>query len=119
MMSNNISSQEQVKKLINEMNNISTIKLLVSTDQEGGVVARVPWDEARHISQPHIGIVNREDFAYETGTQHADALKEAYINMNLAPVLDVSSDSASAMINRTFAADPSLVANLGTSMIFF
>ncbi|MBN2015566.1 beta-N-acetylhexosaminidase [Candidatus Dojkabacteria bacterium] len=117
IMSGNITGQEQLKQLINDMRNTSDTPLLIATDQEGGVVARIPWDNARYISQPHIGIVNREDFAYETGVEHALALKNFGIDMNLAPVLDVSFITGSAMSSRTLGASPKKVSELGIQII--
>jgi beta-N-acetylhexosaminidase len=117
IMSNNISSQTQLKDLINNIQTISNTKLLITTDQEGGTIARIPWDEARFISQPHIGINNREDFAYEVGIDHAQALKDVYINMNLSPVLDVSFIPDSSMATRTFGASSEKVSILGTQLI--
>jgi len=117
LMSGNIATEGQVKNLIADLNNLSPTKLLFATDQEGGVVARIPWDDARFISQPHIGTVNREDFAYETGKQHAEALAQLDINANLAPVLDISFIGGSVMASRALGASPDKVANLGKQII--
>jgi beta-N-acetylhexosaminidase len=117
IMSANLASQTQVTQLINDLQELTTVSLLIATDQEGGVVARIPWDDARYISQPHIGIVNREDFAYSAGEDHAQALKNISINMNLAPVLDISLVSGSTMASRTLGASPDKVAVLGTQII--
>lgn len=117
IMSGNVASEGQVRNLIEDMNKLSSVNLLIATDQEGGVVARIPWDDARFISQPHIGTVNREDFAYETGKQHAEALANVNINANLAPVLDVSFIPASAMSSRTLGASPEKISTLGVQII--
>lgn len=117
IMSENIASQTQLTQLISDLQNLADTPLLIAADQEGGIVARIPWDEARSISQPHIGIVNREDFAYSAGEDHAQALKNVSINMNLAPVLDVSFISNSMMANRTFGASCEQVSTLGTQII--
>jgi len=117
IMSNNISSQNQLIQLINELQNLSSTDLLIATDQEGGIVARIPWDEARNISQPHIGIVNREDFAYSTGTSHAESLQSVNIDINFAPVLDVSFSSNSIMANRSLGNNAPKVSLLGAQII--
>lgn len=117
IMSGNLVSQSQIKQLVNDLQELTTVNLLIATDQEGGVVARIPWDEARYISQPHIGIVNREDFAYAAGEDHAQALKNLNINVNLAPVLDVSLVLGSIMASRTLGSDPEKVATLGVSIM--
>jgi len=117
LMGNNISSKNQITEFTQELQDTAEIKLFISTDQEGGTVARIPWDDARFISQPHIGIVNREDFAYSTGEDHAQALKDVNINMNLAPVLDVSFISSSSMATRTLGATETKVSSLGAEII--
>jgi beta-N-acetylhexosaminidase len=117
LMGQNVSYQNQVKVLVDSMQDISKTQLLIAVDEEGGVVARLPWDQARFISQPHIGIVDREDFAYETGKAHALALKDADISLNLAPVLDISLISNSAMSTRTLGASPEKVSKLGLQII--
>lgn len=117
IMSHNLASQAQIKQMLLDMQELTTVNLLVSTDQEGGAVARIPWDDARFISQPHIGIVNREDFAYAAGEDHALALKNCNINMNLAPVLDVSFISNSIMASRTLGASEEKVATLGVQIV--
>ncbi len=113
----NITSKTNVKQFITKINSISNTPLLIATDQEGGMVARVPWDQAWKISQPHIGNVNREDFAYEVGEEHSKALKNLNINMNLAPVLDIAFTNKSVMANRSLGANPEKVSLLGTSII--
>jgi beta-N-acetylhexosaminidase len=116
-MGGNIKSQTQVLKFISDMNEISTTTLLIATDQEGGVVARIPWDQARLISQPHIGIIGRDDFAYEIGVQHAQALNQLGIDMNLSPVLDIAFSPTSSLANRSFGNNPESTAELGSAMI--
>lgn len=117
LMSGNISYQNQTSTLVSELKSLSEIPLLITTDQEGGTVARIPWDEARYISAPHVGLVNRKDFAYEVGKQHADALNNLGIDMNLAPVLDIAFQNNSAMVSRSYRNDPQSVAELGSAFI--
>ncbi|MBU0976739.1 MAG: glycoside hydrolase family 3 N-terminal domain-containing protein [Patescibacteria group bacterium] len=117
LMSQNISTQTQLTDYVKSLQKNSDTKLLIATDQEGGIVGRIPWDNARYISQPHIGIVNREDFAYSTGESHALALKQFNINVNLAPVLDISFEPGSIMANRTLGSTPAQVTQLGVEII--
>lgn len=117
IMSNNISSKQQLIQLIEEIQNLSLTNLLIATDQEGGVVARIPWDKAGSISQPHIGIINRLDFAYSTGAEHAQTLKDSHINMNLAPVLDTTFNYNSPMQSRVLGTNTKKVSTLGIEII--
>jgi beta-N-acetylhexosaminidase len=117
LMGQNVSYQQQLKDLTQALKDLSDNDLLLATDQEGGVVARIPWDSARLISYKHIGIVNRDDFAYEAGEDHATVLDEYGVDMNLAPVLDTLLDNGSPMYSRMFSSDADVVSNLGQQMI--
>jgi len=117
LMSYNIINKDQLIKFNADINSNSKIKPFIAVDQEGGLVARIPWDTARYISQPHLGIVNREDFAYETTVEHASALLNLNINTNLAPVVDISFSGTSAMASRTLGSTPSQVANLSEQIV--
>lgn len=117
IMSGNIISQTQLTQLSIDLQQNSPYGLIIATDQEGGTVARIPWDSARGISQQHIGIVDREDFAYQVAKTHAEALKDVHISMNFAPVLDIANDAQSPIISRSFGSDIDKVARLGKETI--
>ncbi|MFC1780119.1 glycoside hydrolase family 3 protein [Patescibacteria group bacterium] len=117
LMSGNIVSQPLLSQLTSDLQDLSDTYMLIATDQEGGAVARIPWNSARLISHKHIGVVNRKDFAYEAGENQALTLKEYDLNMNLAPVLDVNFMYNSSLVSRTFSSDPDTVALLGTEYI--
>lgn len=117
LMGHNVANQAQLEKFTTDLQKLADIDLLIATDQEGGVVARIWWDEARYISQPHIGTVGRKDFAYETGKQHAEALQSANIDVNLAPVLDSALLPGSVMSSRSLSSNPEEVADLGIELI--
>ena len=117
IMSANIASKQELIKFITDIQNLADTPLFIATDQEGKGVNRIPWDASYDISQPHIGIVNREDFAYETGKTHANALKDIKLNINLAPVLDIAFEEDSIMAGRSLGSDPEKVANLGKEII--
>ena len=81
---------------------------LVATDQEGGDIRSVPFAEPES-AQPEI---DTTDEAEGSARAAAQDLREAGVNVNLAPVADVAADSASVMIGRSYPGDADEVAPL-------
>ncbi|WP_026804242.1 glycoside hydrolase family 3 N-terminal domain-containing protein [Aliarcobacter lanthieri] len=87
----NIRNKEQLKKLNNELQSISKQKLLISIDQEGGVVQRLKIDmgfvdtlKASEIAQ------KGEEFAKNSYKALAKDLNDVGINLDFAPVVDLA-----------------------------
>ena len=91
----------------------STTPLLISIDQEGGIVSRLKGPEHPQTAQPQITTVERAD---EVAQQRGHALRRLGINVNYAPVLDQSVLADSFMYPRVFR-DPTMIATLGDAMI--
>ncbi|WP_418179011.1 glycoside hydrolase family 3 N-terminal domain-containing protein [Aliarcobacter lanthieri] len=87
----NIRNKEQLKKLNNELQSISKQKLLISIDQEGGVVQRLKTDmgfvdtlKASEVAQ------KGEEFAKNSYKALAKDLNDVGINLDFAPVVDLA-----------------------------
>lgn len=94
---------------------------LIAVDQEGGRVARLrPPHWRRHPAAGAIGALGREAgtrAAYLTGALIGLEAAAAGFGLVCAPVLDLRIEGASDVIgDRSFGADPALVAALGLSM---
>lgn len=89
--------------------------LFIATDQEGGTVARLREPFTLFKGNPFIeSIQDAKNFADIT----ADELKQAGVNMNLAPVLDVAPEEVdSIMKDRVFKGDAKKVSTLGSQVI--
>ncbi|BAJ31363.1 MULTISPECIES: glycoside hydrolase family 3 N-terminal domain-containing protein [Kitasatospora] len=92
--------------------------LLLMTDQEGGLVRRVPGGPAQ--SAKDVGrAADPVAAATRTGQEAAAALTRYGLNLNLAPVLDVYrtpgdfADSA----QRSYSTDPATVGKLGSAFL--
>lgn len=116
----NIKNPAQLKKLTMdileffEKNEIP--KPFISIDQEGGIVSRLKEPEFREF--PSIETITDEAGSKEHAFSMSDFLKEFNINMNMAPVLDVSDlNPLSIMKKRAFRGNPQKVSSLGTAMI--
>jgi beta-N-acetylhexosaminidase len=108
-----IESASQLRTLVAELQAAAQAggnpPLLISTDQEGGEVKRLPW-AAPTIAPPQIG-ANGPVVAESQGHDTGIALHAAGINVDLAPVADVA-HSTSAFIwqqQRSFGMDPGTV----------
>ncbi|MDY0361508.1 MAG: glycoside hydrolase family 3 N-terminal domain-containing protein [Desulforegulaceae bacterium] len=116
----NIKNKNQLKKLVSdildffEKNNIP--KPFISIDQEGGIVSRLKEPDFKEL--PSIETVLSHEQSKEHAFEMCEILKELHINMNMAPVLDVSDlNKNSIMKKRTFKGSPKQVADLGKIMI--
>src|SRR4030065_1843156 len=118
----NIESLKQVSALSNDLQMLSTNRkhnspLIISTAQEGGAVNRL-------IGGTHfpgnmvMGATHQPGLAQKAGRAIAGELKAVGINMDLAPVLDVSNNPLNIVIGtRSFGGEPLLVANMGVAFI--
>lgn len=84
------------------------LPLLIGTDQEGGVVQRIPFVPQRPSEQQQAGLP-----AGRLQQQYAElgrALLGLGVNLDYAPVADVSSGPGSFIGSRSFGSDPQAVA---------
>jgi beta-N-acetylhexosaminidase len=119
----NVESAEQLEKLSDDLhktcirNNLAPP--LISIDQEGGSVARLPppftqFPDARVLAQAE----NPENALSEYARVCSKELTDIGVNYNLAPVLDVSeAGKGYFMERRSLGGDPEVVARLGTQVI--
>ena len=89
--------------------------LFIAIDQEGGQVARLKAPFTEFPGTPPLkSRADADNFARITARE----LSDVGINMNMAPVLDVTDpDIDSIMAKRAFSHDPDLVARIGTAVI--
>jgi beta-N-acetylhexosaminidase len=123
--SGNISSQAQLSKVAAELQQAAMSKsdpvrepLLLMTDQEGGVVRRLPGGPAK--SEKQIGLsFHPASAARNAGRVAAANLRSAGLNVNLAPVLDVYRRAGNFIdeFGRSYSRDPAIVSQLGADFI--
>jgi len=87
--------------------------LLISTDQEGGSVKRVPWAPPT-LSVPQMGSLGSTSTAMSQGQAAGTILACAGVNNDLAPVADVPASTSSFMYQegRTWSFSASTTASL-------
>ena len=123
--SQNVSSSAQIAGVIAELDraNASPLNpvrapLLLMTDQEGGLVRRLPG--APLLSEREIGeSADPAAEAASAGTSAGLNLRSVGINVNLAPVLDVYRQPGDFddQYQRSYSMNPAVVAELGAGFI--
>ena len=115
---NNVQDKEQLQTLIQAMQNHSKpIPLAVSIDQEGGMVDRLIHLDGARPSAATIGATGDTTKAEEQGAQDAQDLSSYGINLNLAPVVDVTRVYNPQMDTRTYGSDPQLVTHMAAAYL--
>ncbi len=114
LMGYNLDNPDQICNLTANLQTLADIPLFISTDQEGGIVARL--DENNGYSRTKdaltLGHLNNETTTRDHSALMAGWLASAGINTNLAPVADVNvypSSPAIGRLGRSFSADPFVV----------
>ena len=115
LFSRNLESVEQIVELTNDLHRCSPHSpLLISIDQEGGRVSRLPKGFTIFPPCDVLGRCNSSELAYAAGATIAKELRAVGINMNMSPVLDVNSNPANPVIgDRAFGTTPEPVCALG------
>ncbi|MBE3574877.1 MAG: beta-N-acetylhexosaminidase [Firmicutes bacterium] len=122
LFSRNIQDPEQTAALTNALQrraleSSSGLPLLISTDQEGGVVSRLWHGATRFPGNMALGAVRDPQLAHAVGRAMGEELRAVGINFDLAPVLDVNNNPANPVIGvRSFGEDPQVVAQLGAAL---
>lgn len=120
LFSKNISTVEQTKILINELNQLNSenkVKLFMSVDEEGGMVSRIPKEMGAFEAAWDVGSTGDLIYAYEHGKAIGTTLKSLGFNVDFAPVLDVNSNPNNPVIGtRAFSNDPYVVRDMAVQV---
>ncbi|MBQ6427009.1 MAG: beta-N-acetylhexosaminidase [Clostridia bacterium] len=110
---------DTARKLTRRLENANEtgIPFLISIDIEGGVVLRFRWHSAPNSART-LGKKNDYDLAYKQFFRVGEKLKDVGINMNLAPVLDISENAMKTVLrSRIISGNPEVAANIGNAII--
>lgn len=119
LFSRNLESTEQIVTLTNDLQRLSPQSpLLISIDQEGGRVSRLPKGFTIFPPCEVLGQVRSCELAYAAAATIAAELRSVGINMNMAPVLDVNSNPGNPVIgDRAFSSTPAIVCEMGLATL--
>ena len=113
--------QNEVKKMINDLQNNSKIALLTAVDEEGGLIIRIsnneklvyePFKSSRDLYQEggfdliKIDTIKKSKVLYNLG-----------INLNLAPVVDIATNPDDYMYERSIGLDASKTSTYASTVI--
>jgi beta-N-acetylhexosaminidase len=111
----NIRDGSQLRSLTSQLQALAPLPLLITTDQEGGKIARLDKRRGYAPTRSHaqLGADNNLDETRAEAAAIAQALLDGGITLNLAPVVDVALNPNNPIIaglGRSFSADPEIVA---------
>lgn len=122
----NILSREQLGEMSSNICDYSYervgIPAFISTDEEGGRVARLAGNPAMEIpnigSMKEIGDTGDILKAYRVGTTIGSYLLKNGINLDFAPVADVDTDSNQSVVgDRSFSSNPELASKMVANIV--
>ena len=118
----NIQSPEQVTNLTKALQSFSSVPLIISIDQEGGLVNRLKekYGFPESVTQQFLGSSNNKQLTSDHAFVTAKTLSEIGINLNHSPCVDLNTNPSNPVIGmkeRSFSADPSMVTELAGLVI--
>jgi len=121
LMGYNFTTYDQTKKFIADMQTLSDIPMIISTDQEGGQVQRLQsLDDGNPLFIPRmydLGKTGDEELAYQVGKVMAQQLRSLGINVTYAPDVDIFSNKNNTVIGkRSFGHTAELVSRMAISL---
>ena len=112
--SRNITSKERLTRMTSQLQAWADYPLLIATDQEGGKVARLKpqYGFLPTVTAEYLGTVDNEDTTRYYAARLAREMREAGVNVNLAPVVDVLNHDCAAVGHflRCYSTDPVVIA---------
>jgi beta-N-acetylhexosaminidase len=108
---------KKLQQLAKENNN--QIPMLISTDQEGGMVNRLKKGFKVSPSAQEVGDTQTYSQAEQTARDVAAQMIKLGVNVNFSPCIDVNTNNKShvALSSRTFSSDPVKVAEFGAAYL--
>lgn len=121
MFGKNITSPEQITSFNKALQDASEIPLIVSVDEEGGLVARLANSPAFDLpvfeSAGSIGAEGDVDVVFSMGEEIGSYLKKYGFNMDFAPVADVNTNPENPVIGtRAFSPKADVAAEMAAAM---
>ncbi len=117
----NNQTKDSIRKAIDNLQNISKIPLVIAVDEEGGYVTRVSrytnFRDSKFLSPRSYYENGGEELLEKTEKEKGTLLLNIGVNLNLAPVADVSVNSDDFINIRTFNRDAKETAVLIGKMV--
>lgn len=120
LFNRNLESSAQISRLVQDIKEcVGHNRILIAADQEGGRVNRLKCAGfPDYASQRTLGKINDPTLTELHCRLIAADLRQAGINMNFAPVLDIEYEHTTmALKGRCFGSDPHLIADHGKTVV--
>lgn len=122
LFARNIKSPAQLFQLTKNLQRLAQetigIPLLISIDQEGGMVTRIKQGTTIFPGAMTLAATNDPKNSFKSGQLMGRVLKSLGINMNLAPSLDINNNPHNPVIGvRSFGDTPAIVTRFGIENI--
>ena len=120
---NNVDNPHQIARLSNGIQKAATsqqagIPMLISTDQEQGLVVRVGDPATQFPGNMALGATRNTDYAERAAEITGEELRAMGINPDFAPVADVNVNPENPVIGiRSFGSTPDLVAAMTAAQV--
>ncbi len=112
---------ESVREILQSYQDQASIPMLIAVDEEGGTVCRVSSQAAfrssRFASPRNLFEAGGLKAVLETETEKCQLLRSLGINVNLAPVCDITTDPSAFMYSRSLGQDPVTTAGVIRAMV--
>jgi beta-N-acetylhexosaminidase len=116
-----ISDADQVRRLTDELHQVGDVPdglpLLISIDQEGGVVQRLKDGVTLVPSAESVGERDDPAYARQVALDNGRTLRRLGVTMVMAPVADVDPTGVSVMGSRTYSPDRRVAARMVTTTL--
>lgn len=114
-------TKTEVKKMIDDFQKVSKIPSLTAVDEEGGTVVRISSNpnlrSSRFKSPSALYSEGGLDLIKNDTIEKSNLLNSLGINLNLAPVVDVSTNSGDYMYSRSLQQNSDITSNFAKTVI--
>ncbi len=114
-------TKASLKTHIDNIQSAANIPLLIAVDEEGGTVSRISrFSQYRESAFPSPRKLYSEggiSLILKTESEKCDLLKSLGINLNLAPVCDITNDQNAFMYSRSLGESPEITADYVKKLI--
>ena len=114
-------TKDEVKKMINTLQEKASIPVLTAVDEEGGKVVRISSNknlvEEKFKSAKELYTQGGLDAINNDVKTKSSVLHNLGLNVNLAPVVDVADDESAYIYPRTIGENAEITANYASSVI--
>ena len=114
-------TEEEVKNMIEQLQQVSKIPILTAVDEEGGIVNRISTNpnlvESPFKSSQQLYQEGGLELIKEDTITKSNILSNLGINLNLAPVVDVSTNPSDYMYERSIGQNTQITADYAKTVI--